>query len=414
MMCNLFSEIEILHKSGVNVVARGKRYGRFWLLKGLRRELMQSGQSRRRQQKEFEIHSRLLHPGVVKVVGVEEVDELGSCIVEEWVEGKTLSALLNEGNLDKEERRRILREIIEAVAYIHSRGVVHRDLKPTNIMVREGSGNVVIIDFGLADTGDYTELKQGAGTKGYISPEQQSSHGARETDDIYSLGVIIRELCPEYERIARSCTGSLDRRPKDCEILLRSIIRHADRPKIFWRIAGVIALICLGITAGFHFHSLHSAASHVNKGVEVMLGEARGTERKLNLMGDSLKGMAGTVRKSEIEIESGKQQKDRLREVYENGRRRLDEEMDDFEKRILPMFDKPDQCYYDSISSLGMRLQKICDIICKPERYPELQREELISLYDDLTGYFWTTRSVRMREWGKKLGVSYNVRVGFR
>lgn len=176
----------------------------------------------------------------------------------------------------------------------------------------------------------------------------------------------------------------------------------------------MIALICLGITAGFHFHSLHSAASHVNKGVEVMLGEARGTERKLNLMGDSLKGMAGTVRKSEIEIESGKQQKDRLIEIYKNGCKRLDEEMDDFEKRILPMFDKPDQCYYDSISSLGMRLQKICDIICKPERYPELQREELISLYDDLTGYFWTTRSVRMREWGKKLGRHYDVRVGFR
>lgn len=94
------------------------------------------------------------------------------------------------------ERRRIIRDLIEAVAYLHSRGVVHRDLKPSNVMIRDVGKEVVVIDFGLADTSDYVELKGGAGAPGFISPEQMKSGGADPADDIYSIGVIMKLLPP--------------------------------------------------------------------------------------------------------------------------------------------------------------------------------------------------------------------------
>ncbi|MDE6292028.1 MAG: protein kinase, partial [Muribaculaceae bacterium] len=121
------TDVEIISTSGTNVIARGRRFGRFWLLKGIIPRLRESSSARRRLQKEFELHSRLLHPNIVRVAALEDIPSLGTCIVEEWVEGETLATLLRSGQLSKGDRRRILREIIYAVGYMHSMGVVHRD-----------------------------------------------------------------------------------------------------------------------------------------------------------------------------------------------------------------------------------------------------------------------------------------------
>ena len=196
------TDVEILRISRINVIARGRRFGRRWLLKALRSELRESPSYRRQLQKEFEIHSRLHNPAVVQAVSFEDVEGLGMCIVEEWIEGKNLHNLLQEGKLSKGDRRRIMREIILAVGYLHAHGVIHRDLKPSNVMIRNAGQGVVLIDFGLADTDDYVELKQAAGTPGFISPEQENEQHANISDDIYSLGVIMKELSPEYVGIA--------------------------------------------------------------------------------------------------------------------------------------------------------------------------------------------------------------------
>ena len=149
---NSMTDVEVIRVTAINVIARGRRYGRQWLLKGLREELRDSTAMHRQLIKEFEIHSRLLNPAVVQAIGMEEIKGLGTCIVEEWIEGKTLSELIRAGNLTKGDRRRLMRETINAVAYRHRKGIVHRDLKPANIMVRDAGGEAVLIDFGLADT----------------------------------------------------------------------------------------------------------------------------------------------------------------------------------------------------------------------------------------------------------------------
>jgi serine/threonine protein kinase len=130
----IFTDVEILSTSEVNVVAKAKRYGRWWLLKGLKKEIAGEAGYQQRLRKEFEILMQLQHPYVVAAYGIEDVEGLGRCIVMEYADGPTLKEWL-EGNTTRQSRLAIAHEMIDAVAYIHTKGIVHRDLKPENIIV---------------------------------------------------------------------------------------------------------------------------------------------------------------------------------------------------------------------------------------------------------------------------------------
>lgn len=250
------TDICIIRINGSNVIAKGRRYGRWWLIKGIRADLAGNTSLKIRLIKEFELQSRLQHPGIAKAVSIEEIDELGTCIIMEWIEGDTLSDTLLHNTCSPGDRKRIMNEIIEAVAYFHSQGVVHRDLKPSNIMIRHSGGKAVIIDFGLADSDDYTELKYPAGTSGFISPEQIRDGGVNTSDDVYSLGVIINALCPEYRSIARKCTRPRPKRISDASQLLKLFKRRQRRLKSTFISAYIAAFFVLIATASVIIFSL--------------------------------------------------------------------------------------------------------------------------------------------------------------
>ncbi|MCI6856996.1 MAG: Kae1-associated serine/threonine protein kinase [Bacteroidales bacterium] len=178
-----FTDVTILSTSDVNVVAKAKRYGRWWLLKGLNKKVANQTAYMQRLRKELELLTQLEHPLLVTTIGLEKVDDIGYCIVMEYVEGTTLKEWLKEEQTRK-ERRRIAIQLAEAVDYIHSKGIVHRDLKPENIIVTQNGKNVKLIDFGLADTCSYAILKQPAGTPQYMSPEQMQMTVADVRNDI--------------------------------------------------------------------------------------------------------------------------------------------------------------------------------------------------------------------------------------
>lgn len=167
-----FTDIEMLSTSEVNVVAKARRYGRWWLLKGLRKEVAGEAAYQQRLRKELELLMELQHPAVVSAAGLEMVEPLGECIVMEYVDGVTMKEWL-KGHRKRQTKKRILHELIDAVSYIHAKGIVHRDLKPENIIITHNGENVKLIDFGLADTESYSVLKQPAGTPRYMSPEQK-------------------------------------------------------------------------------------------------------------------------------------------------------------------------------------------------------------------------------------------------
>ena len=246
-----FTDAEILATSEVNVVAKAKRYGRWWLLKGLRKEVAGEAGYQQRLRKEFEILMQLQHPGVVMAVGLEDVEVLGLCIVMEYVDGVTLKEWLTE-KPTRQMKLRVMQEITDAVSYLHTKGIVHRDLKPTNIIVTANGSHVKLIDFGLADTDSHTFLKQPAGTPTYMSPEQIQTAVADGRNDIYSLGVIMQqmELGWHYHYIIKRCLRPIEHRYQQMADLQHAI--HSTNSRIsniaVW--LGVLLIMALILLLG--------------------------------------------------------------------------------------------------------------------------------------------------------------------
>lgn len=149
--------------------------------------------------REAKTAARLDSPYIVKIHDIGEVDEI-HFIVMEFVEGQTLGEILSKeeapGSKALEERLRIFWQVLQAVRYAHENGVIHRDLKPDNIMVTS-AGQVKVMDFGLAffeGSHSLTEVGQVMGTAAYVSPEQALGRLTDPRTDVYSLGVILFEM----------------------------------------------------------------------------------------------------------------------------------------------------------------------------------------------------------------------------
>ncbi len=134
------------------------------------------------------------HPGIVKVYEVGE-EKKQSFIAMELVEGKTLYEMIREEPLDMERVIDIGLEIADALAAAHERGIIHRDIKPQNVMV--SNGTVKVMDFGLVrmmDASTLTEKYEIVGTLSYMSPQQAIGAQIDERSDIFSLGVVLYQL----------------------------------------------------------------------------------------------------------------------------------------------------------------------------------------------------------------------------
>ena len=238
-----FTDVTILNTSEVNIVAKAKRYGRWWLLKGLNKQVANETAYIQRLRKELELLMQLEHHFVVTTFGLEMVEDLGNCIVMEYVEGTTLKEWLKEKHTRK-DRKRIAIQLGEAVDYIHTKGIVHRDLKPENIIITKNGNNVKLIDFGLADTCSYAILKQPAGTPQYMSPEQMQTAVADVRNDIYSLGIVYSKMNLGYgfKHIIHRCLKPIELRYHNVSEL-RNAIRKQDKTTTIFAWVAIILLV---------------------------------------------------------------------------------------------------------------------------------------------------------------------------
>lgn len=227
--------------NGYNILCKAKRYGRWWILKGLKEVYRQDENYKNLLQKEFDILISLQHPGIVSASSLEDVPGLGTCIVMEWVDGLTLSEWVainrpttnkdgTKHGLDKRQYVKaavnIIMQLLNALQYVHSKQIVHRDLKPSNIMLTHNGYRVKLIDFGLADTDSYAILKQPAGTPHYMSPEQKVSRHTDIRNDIYSVGCIMdkMDIGKRYDSIIKCCKANTDRRYANVETLQQAFV----------------------------------------------------------------------------------------------------------------------------------------------------------------------------------------------
>lgn len=280
-----FTDVTILNTSEVNIVAKAKRYGRWWLLKGLNKQVANETAYIQRLRKELELLMQLEHPFVVTTVGLEMVEDLGNCIVMEYVEGTTLKEWLKEKHTCK-DRKRIAIQLAEAVDYIHTKGVVHRDLKPENIIITKNGNSVKLIDFGLADTCSYAILKQPAGTPQYMSPEQMQTAVADVRNDIYSLGIVYSKMNLGYgfKHIIHRCLKPIELRYRNVSEMLNAIRKRDKITTIFAWFAIIITVVAAAfivVTQTLRISELREQMSHNKQ-------EQKGIHETVSSLNDSL------------------------------------------------------------------------------------------------------------------------------
>ena len=189
-------------RGGMGIVYRAKdrRLKRTVAIKVLPPELAFRSEIKTRFLREAETAAQLNHPNIVDIYSVDELHQLVFFVMA-YVPGDNLAKRLHDnGAMTIPDTRRILRDIADALAYAHERGVVHRDIKPDNILIDQGSGRPMVTDFGIAraiSDGDSRLTATGIaiGTPTYMSPEQAA--GDREIDgrtDLYALGVVAYQM----------------------------------------------------------------------------------------------------------------------------------------------------------------------------------------------------------------------------
>ena len=181
-----WSDITLLQQRRQNTICTAKRYGKRYLLKAISPEYQSLTDIRLLQEKEFSLGISLNHPNIAETYSLEEVPEIGRCIVMEYVDGMTLAQWLNSSP-SRAQRERVLAQLLEVMEYIHGLQLVHNDLKSSNILITRNGQNVKLIDFGLSDT-DSTSETNNAST------------------DIQLFANILTLLFPKrYRPIARAC-----------------------------------------------------------------------------------------------------------------------------------------------------------------------------------------------------------------
>lgn len=244
-----FHDIKEIYVSdkGPTRVLSATRYGKHYALKCLKADYLYTPVYRQALVKEFEIGLRLDYPNICRTIGMEEIDGYGPVIIMELVDGITLQDFIGTRRFNKDMARKVARQLMDALDYMHGKQIYHRDLKPANIMITYGSYNVKVIDFSLSDGNAYSVLKTPAGTMGYIAPEQlQQGSRADARADIYSFGMVLQEMARATDdhslmRLGKACAQrDPARRPADI-----GEVRQVAKEKPYGVSTVVLGIICL-------------------------------------------------------------------------------------------------------------------------------------------------------------------------
>ena len=194
VLADRYEILKLLGQGGMGAVykARDRELDRLVALKVIRPEFAGHASILQRFKQELLLARKITHRNIIRIYDLGVADGL-RFITMEFVEGQDLSSLLEERHkFTPDETVTILRQVCAALEAAHAEGVVHRDLKPQNIMIGEG-GRVCVMDFGLARSMEATGLTQAGavmGTPAYMSPEQAKGMPADERSDLFSLGII--------------------------------------------------------------------------------------------------------------------------------------------------------------------------------------------------------------------------------
>ncbi|MDE6048179.1 MAG: serine/threonine protein kinase [Paramuribaculum sp.] len=250
-----WADIKLIHDShkGWCQVYTCLHKGRRIVLKTLKAEFRDSMLHQRLLRKEYNAGIMMMHWAIISTIGFENVPGLGECILMEYVDGTTLDEYLEANpELKKSERTTIIKQICAAVTYIHSKQMVHCDIKPSNILITRDGAFVKLIDFGLCRGIGFDLLDIPGGTHGFTAPENMLADSKATTAvDIYSIGKILERIDPktQLKSVWSKCISTNpDKRPKSASEVYDLIARNQLRQK-WLRLTGAI-LGCLSLAGG--------------------------------------------------------------------------------------------------------------------------------------------------------------------
>lgn len=350
-----FTDFSVVSNKGYSLLVRAKRHGRWWMLKGLKEQYRQDTVYQILLQKEYEITSQLQHPMIVSAFSFEEVEEVGLCIVMEWIEGITLKEWLAKEKRPKRQRRHVADILMEALAYVHSRQTQHRDLKPSNIMLTHDGRHLKLIDFGLSDTDSHTILKTPAGTEGYMAPEGPS--------DIYSSGCILRELRLGWlsRIVIQKCCTIAPNRYTDIAIIKRNLHRCWLWPRRIFLFICFVALV----TGLYQLNRMHTqqGLQTVSDSLKVLKEENQVKMTNGQATTDSLRLQINKIHEQQ---ESERATIQKRQEVIAAAKRKIDQQMTAY--GIQQMFDT-----VTCRRNITIPFLRITDELIKETKDPELK-----------------------------------------
>jgi len=202
--------------------------------------------------REREIHARLEHPNIARVLDAGSTDDRIPFLVMEYVEGEPIDLFCRERRLDVVERLKLFNKVCGAVAFAHRNLIIHRDLKPSNIIVTR-NGEPKLLDFGISKLLDDEQQMHGetgftAMTPEYASPEQLRGEKVTTATDIYSLGAVLFRLVTGRSPAGRDgkANNRVLERPDEFDVAVpSSLIMNADGPVTVSRVRGDIDNIIL-------------------------------------------------------------------------------------------------------------------------------------------------------------------------
>lgn len=221
-------------------LARQEKLNREVAIKVLDPLLLKDKQILKRFKKEAQTAVKLIHPYIITIYDVGQQED-NHYIVMEYLEKTLRQQIKSQGKLPPGEATGIIKKIAEALSYAHGKGIIHRDIKPDNIMFRPGRKDPVLVDFGIARVLDLnTKLTMTGirvGTPHYMGPEQCMGEKIDGRIDIYSLGVVLFELF----------TGSVPYNPAKVfwEVVRKPFLNHdLNRNEVKGFIAEVLERQC--------------------------------------------------------------------------------------------------------------------------------------------------------------------------
>lgn len=264
---NGFSNISACYvsKSGHARLCTAVRYGKRYVLKCLKTDFIYTPVYRQALMKEFEIGLQLDHPNICRTISMEQVGDLGECIVMEYVDGETLESAVTSGKLTEDMVVKIACQLLDAMEYMHAKHIVHRDIKPSNIMLTHRGGDVKLIDFGLSDSETFCVLKIPAGTRGYMAPEQlQPDAKSDPCADIFSFGKVLAYMAgavhsKRLARIGQKCSDAdHTHRPSDTDAV-RSMLHSTGSRRVALNVVLMAVAIALIVAIAMMMYGRNDA-----------------------------------------------------------------------------------------------------------------------------------------------------------